>query len=82
VCLTTLAELAQAKQRLGEAGQRLRIVFVTVDPERGTPARRREYTQGFPDAFILFTGPPDRLAQVREAYGTVAEKRVVKGTSP
>jgi protein SCO1/2 len=81
VCPTTLAELAQVRDRLGEAGTRLRIVFVTVDPERDTPARLREYARGFRDAFIPLTGPPDRLAQVRKAYGAVAEKRVVPGTS-
>jgi protein SCO1/2 len=81
VCPMTLAELVQARQRLDKGGQRFRIVFVTVDPERDTPARLREYANGFGGGFTALTGPADQLAQVRKAYGVVAEKRVVAGTS-
>jgi protein SCO1/2 len=81
VCPTTLAELSQARQRLGKDAGRLRVVMVTVDPERDTPARLREYVNAFSGAFTALTGPPDRLAAVRKAYGVVAEKRVVSGTS-
>jgi protein SCO1 len=81
VCPTTLAELIQARARLGKDGTRLRIVLVTVDPERDTPARLREYASGFDGGFTALTGPADELARVRKAYGVVAEKRVVAGTS-
>src|SRR5690606_25145606 len=36
VCPTTLADLAQVKAQLGPDGDRLQVVFVTVDPERDT----------------------------------------------
>lgn len=81
VCPTTLAELAQARTRLGADTQRFRIVFVTVDPERDTPARLREYVDAFAGSFTALTGPPGRLAEVRKAYGVIAEKRAVAGTS-
>jgi protein SCO1/2 len=81
VCPTTLADLSQAQQRLGKDAQRLRIVLVTVDPERDTPARLREYVNAFGGAFTALTGPPERLAAARKAYGVVAEKRVVPGTA-
>lgn len=81
VCPTTLAELVQVKKRLGEPGKKLRIVFITVDPERDTLERLREYTKAFSHGFAALTGPPERLAQVRKAYGVVAEKRVVPGTA-
>ena len=81
VCPTTLAELIQARQRLGKDGQRLRIVFVTVDPERDTPARLREYAHAFSGGFTALTGPAERLAEVRKAYGVIATKRVVAGTA-
>ena len=81
VCPTTLAELAQARTRLGADAKRFRIVFVTVDPERDTPAQLREYVSAFSRSFTALTGPPERLAEVRKAYGVVAEKRVVAGTS-
>jgi len=81
VCPTTLAELTQARERLGTDGRRFRIVFVTVDPERDTPARLREYANGFGGGFTALTGPADQLARIRKAYGVVAEKRVVAGTA-
>ncbi len=81
VCPTTLAELTQARTRLGADAKRFRIVFVTVDPERDTPTRLREYANAFSRSFTALTGPPERLAEVRKAYGVIAEKRVVAGTS-
>jgi len=81
VCPTTLAELAQVRSRLGGDGNRFRIVFVTVDPERDTQARLREYVSAFSGSFTALTGAPERLAETRKAYGVVADKRVVAGTS-
>ena len=81
VCPTTLAELVQVKARLGADADRLRVVFVTVDPERDTPARLQEYARAFTHRFTALTGPPEQLAQARKAYGVVAEKRVVPGTA-
>jgi protein SCO1/2 len=81
VCPTTLADLVQAQQALGKDVDRFRIVLVTVDPERDTPARLREYVKAFGGSFTAVTGAPERLAEVRKAYGVVAEKRVVPGTS-
>jgi protein SCO1/2 len=81
VCPTSLAELVQVRERLGAASDRFRIVFVTIDPERDTPERLREWAAAFSGGFIALTGPPDQLAKIRKAYGVVAEKRVVKGTT-
>jgi protein SCO1/2 len=81
VCPTTLAELAQVRSRLGAEGSRFRIVFVTVDPERDTQARLREYVSAFGGSFTALTGAPGPLAETRKAYGVVADKRVVAGTS-
>jgi protein SCO1/2 len=81
VCPTTLAELVQVRERLGTAGDAFRIVFVTIDPERDTPQRLREWAAAFAGGFTALTGPPDDLARIRKAYGVVAEKRTVKGTS-
>ena len=81
VCPTALVELAQVRLRLGEAAKRVQVVFVTIDPERDTPERLRSYTAAFDPSFIGLTGSPAHLAQVRQAYGVVAEKQVVAGTS-
>jgi protein SCO1/2 len=81
VCPTTLAELVQVREKLGPAKDGFRLVFVTVDPERDTPQRLREWAAAFSGGFTALTGSPDELARIRKAYGVVAEKRFVKGTS-
>jgi protein SCO1/2 len=81
VCPTTLAELAQVRARLGPAGARLRVVFVTVDPERDGPERLRAYTHAFDRTFTGLTGTPAELAAVQKAYGVIARKQSVRGTS-
>lgn len=74
VCPATLATLGQVKERLGADGQRVEMVFITVDPERDTPARLTEYLAYFDPSTIGLTGSPEALAQVREGYGVYAER--------
>jgi protein SCO1/2 len=81
VCPTTLAEFAQIKARLGPAEKQVRFVFITVDPERDGAERLRAYTGAFDRAFLGLTGSAEQLAAVRKAYGVVARKQVVAGTS-
>jgi protein SCO1/2 len=82
VCPTTLAELAQVRGRLEPAAAtRLRVAFVTVDPERDDPARLRAYTQAFDRTFVGLTGTPSQLAAVQKSYGVIVDKHVAKGTS-
>lgn len=64
VCPTTLAELAQVRGRLGEAAKRVKVAFITVDPERDTPERLRTYTSAFDPTFVGLTGSAAQLAQV------------------
>lgn len=81
VCPMTLAELTQVRGRLGTDARRFEALFITVDPERDTPPRLREYVNAFSRGFTALTGSAGRLADVRKAYGVVAEKRVVPGTA-
>ena len=79
VCPMTLARLAQLRARLGTAAEEVRVVFVTLDPERDTAARVRAYTRGFDPTFVGLTGTPKAVAQVRDAYGVVAGRRAAPG---
>ena len=75
VCPTTLATLAQARAKLGKAGDSVQVIFVTVDPARDDAAHLRDYLKAFDPSFIGATGTPDALAAVREKYGVTAVKR-------
>ncbi|KRA84614.1 electron transporter SenC [Altererythrobacter sp. Root672] len=79
VCPTTLATLAQARNSLGGAADKVQVIFVTVDPDRDNAAHMRKYLAAFDDSFIGATDAPEVLAAVREDYGVTAERQ---GTGP
>ena len=82
VCPTTLSELIQARQRLDKAGQALSHRLRHRGPRaRHTPPACVNTSTASAVGFTALTGSPDQLARVRKAYGVVAEKRVVAGTS-
>jgi protein SCO1/2 len=69
VCPTTLALLAKARRTLGGAAGDFQVVYVTVDPERDTPERMRQYIAAFDPSFLGATGTEAQLAAVRKGYG-------------
>lgn len=74
ICPTTLATLAEARQELGPLADRLKVIFVTVDPERDDLETMRSYLAAFDNSFIGGTGTPEQLARVRTEYGVTATK--------
>lgn len=74
VCPTTLATLAEARKALGADAADVQVVYVTVDPERDSVDRIRQYLSAFDPSFVGGTEAPARLAEMRKRYGVVAEK--------
>jgi protein SCO1/2 len=74
VCPTTLSTLARVKEKLGLDADKLQVVFVTVDPERDSVARLREFVAAFDDSFIGLTGSSQELQAIRKAYGITINK--------
>ena len=74
ICPGTLYAMSQARARLGPRAERVQGVFVTVDPERDTPERLREYLAHFDDSFLGLTGSPGELAAVARTFGAAFEK--------
>ena len=52
VCPTALSRAAAVMQQLGPAADRVQVIFVTVDPERDSPAVLAEYTRAFHPRFL------------------------------
>lgn len=75
-CPTTMAEMQQVKQELGADADRVTVVMVTVDPERDTPERMKQWMAFFDPTFIGLTGTEDQLTPIKQAYGVTA----IKGT--
>ena len=76
VCPTTLGVLAAAKRGLASEGKDVQIVYVTVDPQRDTPAQMHKYLSTFDPSFIGASGTETELAKVCKDYGIQAEKKV------
>ena len=74
VCPATLATLARAKRLLGEGGDDVRVVFVSVDPERDRPQRAADYAAAFDSSFVGLSGSPEAIADAASAYGVFYEK--------
>jgi protein SCO1/2 len=81
VCPTTLALLKQVQLKLADAGAAPpRVVFLSVDPGRDTPARLQTYVAQFDPQFVAITAPEPQLAEITRSLGIAYAK--VPGTTP
>jgi len=69
VCPTTLAQFKQTRARLGTLADRVRFVFITVDPQRDTPDKMSKYLNVFDPAIVGLGGTEADLQPVWKAYG-------------
>jgi len=68
ICPTTLFEVSEIMRNLGPDGDRMRAIFITVDPERDTPAALKEYLSSFDSRLSGLTGDSDAIAAVARSY--------------
>jgi len=68
ICPTTLWEMTQALKELGPDANKLKVVFISVDPARDTPEALSLYLQAFDPRIIGLTGSEEDLAAVGRAY--------------
>lgn len=73
VCPTTLIKVAQARRQAAVAG--LKVLFVSVDPQRDTPPVLGLYVHAFDPDFQGVTGEPREIGRVAANFG-VAVNRV------
>jgi protein SCO1/2 len=74
VCPTTLAELRVAKAQLGDSGNRLQVLFVTVDPERDTQKLLANYVPAFDPSFLGLYGDAAATAKVAKEFKVFYQK--------
>jgi len=80
VCPTTLAELKSVIGQLGDDGKRVQVLFVTVDPERDTPALLAQYVPAFHPSFLGLYGDQEQLARTAKEFKVYYQK--VPGSRP
>jgi protein SCO1/2 len=79
VCPTTLSQVSSWIESMGADAERMRFVFVTVDPERDTPEVMRNYLSAFSDRIIGVTGDPPRVHEMVRDYKIVSRKVPLEG---
>lgn len=73
VCPTTLLKLARIHKAAGIAN--LRVLFISIDPQRDTPQAMGLYVHAFDPDFMGVTGEPQAISRVATQFG-VAVSRV------
>ncbi len=69
VCPTTLFNASQALEEIGPAlASKVRLVFVSVDPERDTPEVVKDYAGHFHPGTVGLTGTPEQVAAAARAF--------------
>jgi len=74
LCPTTLSDFTAVKNALGEKAADIAFVMVTIDPERDSSARLKEYLGFFDADFIGLRGDEPQTELVKNEYGVVANR--------
>jgi protein SCO1/2 len=74
ICPTTLFEMSQLMHALGPDAERTAAVFITVDPERDTPAVIKDYLSNFDPHLRGLTGDQASVNAALKAYRVYAKK--------
>ena len=78
-CPTALNDIAVALDELGPKRAEVRPVFITVDPERDTPAVLKSYVTAFDAPILALTGTPQEIAQAAKGYRVYYAKHPEEG---
>jgi len=78
ICPTTLFEMSEVLKRLGPDADRTAALFISVDPERDTPDKLKDYLSSFHARIFGLTGTPEEIAKVEKEYRVYAKKVPLK----
>lgn len=81
VCPTTLAEVAAVMEGLGDAADKVQPIFISIDPERDTPAALAEFVPLFDAGIVGLTGTPQQIAQTSDVFPIFFE-RIEEASAP
>jgi protein SCO1/2 len=80
ICPTTLFEISEVLTRLGPDAEKVAALFITVDPERDTPAKLKDYISSFHPRIFGLTGTPAEVEAVLKEYRVYAKKVPLEGS--
>jgi protein SCO1/2 len=79
ICPTALFEMSEVLRKLGPDAERIRVLFITVDPERDTPAVLKDYMSSFEPQMRGLGGDPAAIAAAEKSYRVYAKKVPLEG---
>ena len=82
VCPTTLLEFRHVLALLGARAARLQAIFITVDPERDTPAVLLEYTAAFDARILGLSGSAELVRRAADSFRVQYEQVREPGAAP
>jgi protein SCO1 len=75
MCPRALLDMSTAVKELGNDGNDLTPVFISVDPERDSPELLSKYVKQFPsERLVALTGDKNTLGVLQAAFGAVSKK--------
>jgi protein SCO1/2 len=80
VCPTALTRAVETKQLLGADGERLQVIFVTVDPERDTAPILKAYMAAFDPSFLAMSTDAEGTRKTADSFKAYY-KKVPTGSS-
>jgi protein SCO1/2 len=78
ICPTALFDMSEVFDRLGPDADKVNALFITVDPERDTPEKLKDYLSSFNPRLIGVSGSVDALTAVAKAYRVYYKKVPLK----
>jgi protein SCO1/2 len=79
ICPTALFEMSEVLRALGPDGDRIGVLFVTVDPERDTPEKMKDYISSFDPHMRALTGDRAAIEKMERGYRVYAKKVPLEG---
>ena len=79
ICPTMLARLAEVMKALGDDAQRVQVLLVTVDPERDSADRLKDFVPWFYPTFLGLRGDAAQTRAVTEEFRVFAARKSVSG---
>ncbi len=74
VCPMTLNKLDIIVDRLEKKNKKLKVIFISIDPERDTPEIMKDYINSFNNEFIGITGKPEKIFSLSKSWGIISQK--------
>ncbi len=78
VCPTTLQTITTVMDKLGSDAAKVTPLFITVDPDRDTPAVLKAYAANFTPRLVALSGTPEAIGAAAKVY-RIYYKKVGEG---